>query len=199
MQTDLQILNNNQTISSKEIAELLGKSHSNIKRDIKVMCENLEIDINKLNYSTYKDCCNTTRSCFNLTKEQTLYLMAAYSIPARKIIIKRWQELEVQENKSLNNLLSLAEHLLQQAQTIVNVEKNHFTQQPQIQDKAECYYTVTQYCSLKKIQLEGREVRNLGRKATNLSNSRGVKIKRNITAINGPINLYHEDILKELI
>lgn len=84
------------TMSSREIAELTGKEHKNVKRDIITMLNNLEIDAISFEH-TYLDSQNRQQTEFNLNKELTLTLVAGYNVKLRLAIIKRWQELEQKE------------------------------------------------------------------------------------------------------
>lgn len=79
------------TMSSREIAELTGKQHSHVKRDIDNMCA--EINHPELEGSTFEHRGNWYTQ-YHLDKELTLCLIAGYSAKLRMTIIKRWQELE---------------------------------------------------------------------------------------------------------
>ena len=89
-----------QTMSSREIAELTGKQHSNVCRDIRAIIEQLKDDSN-LNHEEFQQVTDnrgyTTE--YLLTKNQTLLLMTGYSVPLRQKLINRWQELESQVSK----------------------------------------------------------------------------------------------------
>ncbi len=80
-------------MSSLEIAELTGKEHYNVMRDIKRMLEDLEIGALKFE-GTYKTVQGKDMPCFQLPKDLTITLCAGYSTPLRKKIIDRWLELE---------------------------------------------------------------------------------------------------------
>lgn len=84
-----------QTMSSREIAELTGKLHTHVMRDIRVMLDELGIDQSKFG-SVYRDAKGEERSCFNLPKRETMILVSGYSVVLRSRIIDRWQELEAQ-------------------------------------------------------------------------------------------------------
>lgn len=93
--TNLSILNNQVlTMSSREIAQLTGKEHKHVKRDIDVMC----IQLNRpfLDRSEYEHRGNLYTQ-YNLDKELTLCLVSGYNVQLRMAIIKRWQELENQQ------------------------------------------------------------------------------------------------------
>ena len=81
------------TMSSREISELTGKRHTDVKRDILVMSEQLEIDVSKF-ASIYIDSQNREQREFLLDQDTTLCLVSGYSAKLRMAIIKRWKELE---------------------------------------------------------------------------------------------------------
>ena len=87
---------NNQTMSSREIAELTGKEHRNVMRDIRAMLVELHGEGGVLNFEhTYVNQQNgQSYPCFNLPKRETLILVSGYNTTMRAAIIDRWQELE---------------------------------------------------------------------------------------------------------
>jgi len=84
-----------QTMSSKEIAELTGKRHPDVKRDIEVMAEQLNLDVSKFAHN-YFDSMNRQQIEYALDKELTTCLVSGYNVQLRMAIIKRWTELEQQ-------------------------------------------------------------------------------------------------------
>ena len=93
--SNLSILNNQVLkMSSREIAELTGKKHKNVKRDIDVMC--LQLNRSNLSCSEYEHRGNFYTQ-YHLDKELTLCLVSGYNIKLRMAIIKRWRELESQQ------------------------------------------------------------------------------------------------------
>lgn len=94
-----------QTMSSLEIAELTGKRHDNILRDIGNILKELSSELSLgFKSSTYKDSTGKSNRCYQMDKDSTLCLIAGYDVNARMRIIKRWQELEAQQPKSKHNL-----------------------------------------------------------------------------------------------
>ncbi len=81
------------TMSSIVIAELAGKNHADVMRDIRNMLSELKIDQSSF-AAIYFDAYNREQPCFNLPHDESICLMAGYSATARMAIIKRWQELE---------------------------------------------------------------------------------------------------------
>lgn len=84
-----------QTMSSKEIADMTGKEHKDVLRDIRNMFEQLQIDSAEF-CAQYKDSTGRTLPCFNLDKDLSICLVSGYNVQLRMAIIKRWNELEAQ-------------------------------------------------------------------------------------------------------
>lgn len=85
------------TMSSREIAELTGKEHPNVMRDIRGMLLELGEDVLKFE-DIYADAYGREQPCFSLPKDLTITLVAGYNVKMRHAIVKRWQELEAQQS-----------------------------------------------------------------------------------------------------
>lgn len=94
-------------MSSREIAELTGKRHDNVMRDITVMLTQLHGAGGLLRFeSSYRHEQNgQLYPCFNLPKRETLVLLSGYSVVLRHRIVTRWMELE-QAGSTVSNLIS---------------------------------------------------------------------------------------------
>ena len=103
--------NNVLTMSSLEIAELTGKDHRNVMRDIRNMLNQLGINSAQFG-AQYKDSTGRSLPMFNLPKEETICLIAGYNAQVRMRIIKRWQELEQKESAQFKMPKTLSEALL---------------------------------------------------------------------------------------
>ena len=100
------------TMSSREIATLCDKRHSDVKRDIEVLTEQLDVDVSKFAH-IYLDSMNRQQTEYLIDKDTCLCLVAGYNAKLRLKIIKRWQELE-QATVPTDPLLLIA-HIAQQA------------------------------------------------------------------------------------
>ena len=83
------------TMTSREIAEVTGKRHPDVSRDVKTMFKELEKDVSR-NARIYLDSMNRQRIEYVLDANLTLTLMTGYSTKLRNAIITRWQQLESQ-------------------------------------------------------------------------------------------------------
>lgn len=99
---DLTTTNEVQTMTSREIAELTGKQHFHVMRDIERMLGLLG-DASKFG-GIYLDVYGREKPCFNLPKRETLILVSGYSVELRARIIDRWEELERKNQQPAINL-----------------------------------------------------------------------------------------------
>jgi phage antirepressor YoqD-like protein len=82
-----------QVMSTREIADLTGKLHKNVKRDVVSMLAELNIDA--LSFERiYVDGQNRSQTEYLLDREHTDCLLTGYSAPMRMKVIRRWHELE---------------------------------------------------------------------------------------------------------
>ncbi|WP_219845749.1 Rha family transcriptional regulator [Burkholderia multivorans] len=81
------------TMSSREIADLTGKEHRNVLRDVRALLDELNLDALSFEH-IYKDASNRQQTEFRLPKRETLILVSGYSVQMRARIVDRWQELE---------------------------------------------------------------------------------------------------------
>lgn len=83
------------TMSSREIADLTGKQHQHVKRDIEKMLGDLKEDVSSFG-RIYLDSMNRQQNEYLLDREHTDCLLTGYSAAMRMAVIKRWRELEAQ-------------------------------------------------------------------------------------------------------
>lgn len=93
----------NPTMTSREIAELTGKEHKHVLRDIEVMFSELEYKINGYVQNWTHPQNGQTYPEFVLPKGLTLTLVSGYNVVMRKRIIDRWLELESSSAVQLPN------------------------------------------------------------------------------------------------
>ena len=93
------------TMSSREIANVTGKRHANVKRDITAMLKELKLDVLSFEH-IYLDGQNREQIEYALDREHTDCLLTGYSAPMRMKVIRRWRELEQQQSAREQVLLN---------------------------------------------------------------------------------------------
>lgn len=84
---------NTVSMSSREIADLTGKQHQHVARDIKRMLADLNFDASTFG-RIYLDGLNRQQTEFFLSQDLVVTLLAGYSAPLRYRVVTRLQELE---------------------------------------------------------------------------------------------------------
>ena len=134
--TDITVAQHRLSMTSREIADLTGKKHPHVMRDIRVMLEQLYCDSQNPNldavenkgFSLVEYGTNNAGVpvCeYHLDKDHTLTLLTGYDAKARHRVVKRWQELEADKTiPSAITMDSLANSLRNLA-NIVGVGLDH--------------------------------------------------------------------------
>ncbi len=138
-----------QTMSSREIAELTGKEHKNVYRDCEVL-NNYYVKMGMLkventpyihpqNGQQYRE--------FQLTKMQTLDLLTGYRIDLRIKVNRRWEELEKKEQQrqaqpqidfsNPDTILMLAQNWKAEQDKRIALEKENAIQNQKLKAKTE--------------------------------------------------------------
>lgn len=192
------------TMSSREIAELTGKRHDNVKADIRNMLKELERD--HLGFQgIYLDAMNRKQTEYLLDRELTQTLITGYSIPLRHKVIQRLNELE----SGSGQLAAIKDPQLAAMVTMLTqldaVKQEQAAQRSELADirakltaTPDEYYTVAGYASLRGISLDTKRANLLGRKASKISKEHGLDIGKAHSAIHGTVNTYHVDVLCEV-
>ncbi|WP_345852440.1 Rha family transcriptional regulator [Shewanella algae] len=98
--------NNVPTMSSREIAELTGKRHDHVCRDIRNMLERLADTPNlgcQQNQIVTELCPQTKRiSAYHLPRRECEILVCGYDVVRRAAVIDRWLELETKQRQLPN-------------------------------------------------------------------------------------------------
>jgi len=134
-----QLTNIQQTMSSREIAELTGKNHQHVLRDIDKLNDNYEkLGMSKVGqgYYTLQTTGQQQHRCYELTKMQTIDLMTGYNIELRIKINRRWEELESQKASidfsNPNTVLQLAQNWADEQAKRIEAETKLKEQAPQV-------------------------------------------------------------------
>ena len=84
---------NTVTMSSREVADLTGKQHHHVVRDIKHNLAELNIDASKFG-CIYLDSSNRKQTEYLLPPDLVMTLLTGYSVPLRHRVVTRLQEIE---------------------------------------------------------------------------------------------------------
>ena len=111
-----------QRMTSLEIAEVTGKQHKNLMRDIRNMEAAWE-KVNGLKFELvdYTDSKGEQRPCYSLSKMECLYIATKFNDEARAKLVIRWQQLEQERitQKCVRKLLVKDEDVMNEAQRII--------------------------------------------------------------------------------
>lgn len=97
-------INASEYMTSMEVAEITGKEHKHVMRDIRVL---LEQGVHESNFGltfiirTLPNNAQRKDPCYNITKKGCLILASGYNALLREKIIDRWEELETKERQTV--------------------------------------------------------------------------------------------------
>lgn len=124
-------IQNEITMTSLEIAELTGKEHRNVLRDIEEQLGQLkEISLLKFEQS-YTNARGRVYKMYRLPKREVLILIAGYSVQLRAKIIDKLEELE---RKIKSQTPQLPQTYLEALENLVESEKRNQALQQQIEE-----------------------------------------------------------------
>ena len=189
-------------MTSLEVAEITGKEHKSILRDIRDEIEKLESQRIFTEHifvpSEYQDRTGRTLPMYILTREGVLQLAARYDAVVRfKLIEKVSQPAKV---------LSPAQQLLAQAQMLVEMDSRVGAVEQGVRRlEHNCRRTITSnqltviaYANMKGIRPDEYNSSVVGRKATKLCKERNILVGKVVDSRYGLINTYPEEILDEI-
>ncbi|GJG33422.1 hypothetical protein PRMUPPPA20_15310 [Xylanibacter ruminicola] len=113
---------NQQHMTSLEIAEICGKQHNHVLRDIRSMEPAWEkVNGSKFGLIEYKDLRGRLKPCYSLTKTECLYVATKYDDEMRAKLVLRWEQLEMErlaQHQSMR-LLTTKQEVLHESEEIV--------------------------------------------------------------------------------
>ncbi|WDG52471.1 Rha family transcriptional regulator [Pseudomonas chlororaphis] len=142
------------TMSSREIAELTGKQHFHVKRDIERMLSDLGEDPSKFG-CTYLDGQNRSQVEYRLDREHTDCLLTGYSAAMRMAVIKRWRELEEGAGRVIATLPDFSDPVAAARAWADQVEQKQAAEQARLQLSVEVKAQATKIHSLENLFKEG--------------------------------------------
>lgn len=191
-------------MTSLQIAEITGKNHKDLMRDIRKMEESwVEIGQRKFALSSYLTSQNKEMPMFVLTKTECLYIATKFNDVARAKLIIRWQELEQAEQDMLKNL-SPAEQLLRSVQLTVENERKLKNQEKRIkvlEAKTKTrpeYFTIAGYATLNGISVNLKLAASLGRKASAQCKRENLMMDETKDPRFGKVRMYPASVLEQV-
>jgi Rha family phage regulatory protein len=116
-------------MTSKEIAELTGKRHDHVLRDIKNLQEQVGGETT-FGVSSYLSEQGKELPMYELDKKQTLLLVSGYNALLRLKIINRWEELEKPKELSRLEILTLA---LEAEKKVIELQEKIEVDKPKVE------------------------------------------------------------------
>jgi len=194
--------NFHQTMSYLQIAELTGKTHSHVMRDIRTI---LEQGVSESNFGlgSYTDANNNPRPYYNLTKKGCLILASGYDAKLREKIIDRWEELENERKNSDNmsslQLFELALNSIKENQIELKEIKKEVEQLKVKTETRPDYFTIVGYASLNGITLTYKQASAIGKKASKMCKRMGVTTDSTPDPRFGRVRMYPVHVLDEIL
>lgn len=124
-------------MSTREIADLTGKKHAHVMRDVRVTLGELLGEEGLSNFgSSYLNAQNKAQPEFQLPKRECLILVSGYDVHLRARIIDRWQELEQSASADpiamLNDPAAMRSILLGYTEKVIALESKVAEMEPDV-------------------------------------------------------------------
>jgi phage regulator Rha-like protein len=195
-----EIMNNQQTMSSREIAEITGKEHRHVLRDCDILNEHYEkMALPNFGQCSYKAENGQNYREYLLTRMQTFDLMTGYSIELRIKVNRRWEQLEMatlaKEPEEL--LYEQVKLLLEQKKRLVRVEEKVKEIDARTMTKPD-YFTIVGYATINGMNINIKQAANLGRKAAKMCKDMNMPMDSMPDPRFGRVGLYPTRILKNI-
>lgn len=196
-------------LNSREVAEMVGKNHADLLRDIRRYKDYLtESNFAFSEYfveDCYQDATGRTLICYKVSKKGCEFI--AHKLTGQKgaeftaKYIERFHEMQ----EKLQNPLSELEILVKSAQRLLDQERELKALEGRI-ERIEAksvtvpndYFTVAGFAAIRKRRIDVSKANIIGRKASNLSRQLGYDIGKVSDPRYGSVNTYHVDILNEV-
>ena len=212
--------------TSLKVAEIFGKEHSKVMRDItNLYCSD---DFRAANFggSSYTSEQNKQFPMYEMTKDGFTFLVMGYTgkkaAAFKEAYINRFNEMEAELRKKDNPtelLMASAKAYLDQRDRIDEIDRrdrNHglmignlwskfcdmFADVEYLKQKMSTetnYFTVAGYCSYRGIRITSQTASRLGRRASKMCKSRKLPIEQLADKRYGKVNAYPYEVLKEII
>ena len=196
-------------ISSREVAEMVGKDHSDLLKDIRRYTEYLnEGNFPLVEYfreDTYKDAKGETRNCYMISKKGCEFI--AHKMTGQKgaiftaKYIERFHEMQdaLQPKSQLEILQMSVNQLVEQEKRMNELENRMDMIEAKNITSPVDYYTISGFAAVRKQKIDTTKANLLGRKASALSKQYDYPIGKVPDAKYGSVNSYHVDVLNMIM
>lgn len=189
-----------QTMSSRDIAEITGKPHNDLLKAIRKMETAWErVTGGKFSLSEYEDNSGRKLPMFNLTKKESLFIATKFNDDARAILINRWEELELANLPKQLSTLDFLQHqfnmMKEQEQRVIKVENKVALLEAKTTTRPD-YFTIVGYGTLNGIPVNLNLASTLGKKATAICKRQGIETDTIPDPRFGKVKLYPTHILE---
>lgn len=197
-------------INSREVAEMVGKDHSDLLKDIRRYQEYLnEGNFPLVEYfkeDTYKDAKGEVRNCYLISKKGCEFI--AHKMTGQKgaiftaKYIERFHEMQttLEQPKTQLEVLQMAVNQMVEQEKRMNSLENRMDmiEAKSITSPVD-YYTISGFAAVRKEKVDLSKANILGRRATALSKQYDYPIGKVPDAKYGTVNTYHVDILNMIM
>jgi phage regulator Rha-like protein len=188
---------NTQKMTSKEIAQLTGKNHADVMRDIRNLQEQignestfaLSFIINELPNGGSKQL-----PIYELDKKQTLLLVSGYNALLRLKIINRWEELENQASVASYQI----EDPIERAKAWIKEHEEKRLLERKVENLSVAFSIESQWLSILKVSLHNKVNEKLfdWRLLKKESQRLGFEVKKMPSRRFQYQNIYHKDVFR---
>ena len=196
-------------LNSREVAEMVGKDHSNLIKDIRRYTDYLnEVNFNSVEYfkeDTYMDAKGETRICYLISKKGCEFI--AHKLTGQKgaeftaKYIERFHEMQDKLQNPMTELEALqmaVNRMVEQERRLRSVEDRIDMIEAKTTTSPNEYFTIAGFASIRKQKIDVNKACFLGRKAARLSKEWDYDIGKTSDPRYGTVNTYHVDILNRV-
>lgn len=185
--------NNEQTMTSLQIAEITGKRHSDVMRAIRTM-EDAWIKVNGRKFALveYTDAKGEKRPCYELDKVECLYIATKFNDEARAKLVLRWEVLERERQPKVPTTFREALLLAAAQQEQIELQQRVIEDKTQQLDESKEWYSIKRWA-----QMHRRNWRSYNwRKLKAVSYELGYAVKKIFDANYTEVNIYHRAVFE---
>lgn len=196
-------------LNSREVAEMVGKDHSDLLKDIRKYKDYLtEGNFPLSEYfeeDCYKDATGRTLICYKISKKGCEFI--AHKLTGQKgaiftaKYIERFHEMQdalTQPKSRLDMIQAMLDQMREQEERMDLLDNRLDRIEAKSVTVPNEYFTVAGFATIRKERIDVSKAQIIGRKAAQLSKRLGYNIGKVSDPRFGSVNTYHVDILNEV-